>query len=309
MKKTSVFAFSVLLLLGCENKTDDFNVANNTLSVEQKPVELQLVLVESTAKLKVEVEHIEPKIAEPIVSEIPAKVIYVAAENFSSLPANAAKYLPILREVSAKKWPEFATPSIFAAQTEKESCINLKHKNCWSPYAEFKTSREYGFGFGQITIAYKADGKVRFNKFEELKQMDSELKNWQFVDRYNAYMQFLALVVLNKINYKALANVKTKTETDKIAMMLAAYNGGLGGITGDIRLCKNTPGCDPERWFGHVETTTKKSKSKVNGYGNSMADINRLYPFDILYTRREKYLKFFDDRMIHKKLTSAPHKF
>lgn len=234
-----------------------------------------------------------------------------AKEDYSKLPKNASKYLPMLRDIAKKKWGDFPTPSIFAAQTEKESCKTLVHKDCWTPYAELKTPYEYGFGFGQITIAYdsKGNGTIRFNKFEELKKMDAELRNWDYADRFNAYKQFVALIILNHVNYKALAHVKFATETDKVAMMLAAYNGGLGGVTNEIKLCRDKPGCDPTRWFGHVETTTKKSKVKVGGYGNSSADINRIYPFDILYTRREKYLPFFDDRMVHPKLAKAPHKF
>lgn len=230
-------------------------------------------------------------------------------EDYSKLPANAAKYLPLLRDIAKRKWPEFTTPSIFAAQTEKESCISLKHSKCWTPYAELKTKVEYGFGFGQITIAYNKDGSVKFNKFEELKALDKDLRNWDFADRHNAEKQFIALVVLNQLNYKALRTVTTKTETDRVAMMLAAYNGGLGGVTNEIKLCKNKAGCDATRWFGHVETTTNKSKVKSQGYGNSYADINRQYPFEILYTRREKYIPFFSDTLQHPKLATAPHKF
>ena len=286
-------------------------VVVNSNVIEKKPA--------SDAPTEVPILPQETLVSKPnssdqdIGNEVNLKVAAVKkkklSNDFTKLPPNASKYLPLLREVANRKWADFHTPSIFAALTEKESCRTLKHSKCWTPYAELKTAREYGFGFGQLTITYDAAGKVRFNKFEEMKKLDSDLRNWEFADRFNAEKQFIALVVLNHLNYKALSKVKTKTETDRVAMMLAAYNGGLGGVTSEIKLCRNTSGCDPERWFGNVETTTRKSKVRPNGYGSSFADINRLYPFDILYTRRDKYLPHFDDSMIHPKLAKAPHKF
>lgn len=264
---------------------------------EQKPVEIP--------KKEQEAAKIDTTVVETVTVEQPK----IVKEDFASLPANAAKNLPILREVAKLKWAEYETPSIFASQAEKESCNSLKHKNCWSGHAELKTFREYGFGLGQITIAYNEDGSVRFNKFEELKSADADLKNWKFEDRYNVRMQSVALVILNRINYTAIKKFNPATHEEHTAMMLAAYNGGLGGVTNDISLCKKTKGCDPTRWYGNVERHTKKSKTKYKGYGQSVADINRIYPFDIMYDRRTKYLKFFDDKIVHKKVVAKPHQF
>ena len=51
----------------------------------------------------------------------------------------------------------------------------------------------------------------------------------------------------------------TATEADRLAFMLSAYNGGIGGILQDRRLCQK-PACDNSKWFGHVAVNSKKAK-------------------------------------------------
>ena len=81
---------------------------------------------------------------------------------------------------------------------------------------------------------------------------------------------------------------------DRFAFALASYNGGLGGIQADQRMCKNTPNCNHNLWFGNVEKTSLKSKVKVGGYGKSFFEINREYPHNILHVRRYKYKPYID---------------
>lgn len=336
--KIAVLA-SVFVLFGCVVDTSHIEPANP--AIEVVPIAKTIVslevpvekIVEQKDALAPKVEESKTVVVDNLTEQKPVKILpkkedkkaakidatvvetmtveqpKIVKEDFSSLPANAAKNLPILREVAKLKWAEYETPSIFASQAEKESCNSLKHKNCWSGNAELKTFREYGFGLGQITIAYNSDGSVRFNKFEELKSSDVDLKNWKFEDRYNVRMQSVALVVLNRINYTAIKKFNPASPEEHTAMMLAAYNGGLGGVTNDISLCRRAKGCDPTRWYGNVERHTKKSKTKYKGYGQSVADINRVYPFDIMYVRRTKYVKFFDDKIVHKKVVAKPHQF
>jgi membrane-bound lytic murein transglycosylase MltF len=76
-------------------------------------------------------------------------------------------------------------------------------------------------------------------------------------------------------------------------MALAAYNGGLGGLAQDRRLCRATPGCDQSKWTGHVEKTSYKAKIAVKGYGKSFFEINREYVRNVMNIRKAKYTGYF----------------
>lgn len=209
------------------------------------------------------------------------------------LPEGAKKYAPVLKERLVAKWPEIKTRSSIAGQVEQESCINLKHKKCWNPTAELKTDREYGFGLGQITIAYNKDGTERFNNFKELKKLDKDLSSWKWENRFDVGSQFLALIALDKSLYSKLPT-PILGEDNRLAFVLAAYNGGLGGTLQDRRLCTAQLGCNPNIWFYNVELYSMKQKTKIKGYGKSFFDINREYPKNILQTRRQKYSLIMD---------------
>lgn len=204
-----------------------------------------------------------------------------AVVHAQTVPANAPAYLPMLVAEQRAIWPDAPGPHGWtAAQVHKESCIHAKHPKCWNPRAELKTAREYGFGFGQITVAYRADGSERFNVFNELRRSDPRLKSWAWEDRHNPQMQLRALLIKNKIGYQTITGARNDVE--HLAFSLAGYNGGLGGVVADRRLCQGTRGCDPSRWYGHVERTSNKSRVKWQGYGASAFDINRAYPVSIM---------------------------
>ncbi len=208
-----------------------------------------------------------------------------------TVPPQAREHLPTLRDVQLEVWPDAPIPSFLAAQVEQESCISLKHSKCWNPRAELKTKREYGFGFGQITRAYRADGSVRFDKFSELKAAHASLKTWSWENRYDPRYQLLALVEMDRSIFARQRNAAT--ELDRLSFTLSAYNGGEGGVLQDRRLCGNTRGCDPNRWAGHVERTSLKSKVPSPGYGQSFFHINREYVTNVINVRRPKYEPFF----------------
>lgn len=218
----------------------------------------------------------------------------VHAVNVSTyVPAAAKTLLPELRTVQKTIWPAAPMPSFIAAQIEQESCITLTHPKCWNPHAELKTSREYGFGLGQITIAYRDDGSVRFNKFQELRQQYASLHDWAWADRYDAKYQLTAVVEMDKGIYTRVND--SATTTDHVAFTLSAYNGGESGVRQDRLLCQNTEGCDRNRWFGNVERTSLKSKTRWHGYGASPFDINRQYVQNVLNVRRQKYEPYFKE--------------
>lgn len=210
------------------------------------------------------------------------------------LPSGAREHAPTLVEVQRRSWAEAPEPHTLAGQVEQESCISLRHSKCWNPRAELKTSREYGFGLGQITVAYRADGSVRFNKFEELRKEVPALRSWTWAERYRIDYQLLAVVEMDRMLFGTFKDAATLR--DRWAFTLSAYNGGKGGVTQDRLLCRNTPGCDPSRWFGHVEHTSLKTRRVNPGYGKSAFEINREYPVLILDVRRPKYSLFWSDK-------------
>lgn len=205
----------------------------------------------------------------------------------ASIPPNAAKYLPILIEEADDVWFEMPLPSALAAQVEQETCISLTHSKCWNPHAELKTSREYGFGLGQLTVT------SRFNAFEEVREMDRGLKAWKWEDRYDPRMQLRALVIKDRFNWRQFPDAASVE--DQLAFALAAYNGGVGGTRADKKLCSATPGCNPREWFDNVALTSLKAKTKVKGYGKSFFEINREYVYNILKIRRQKYVGIMED--------------
>lgn len=190
----------------------------------------------------------------------------------------AAPFLPVLKAEQVRHWPAAPIPSFLAGQVEKESL--------WDPRATLRTSREWGAGLMQCTAAYRADGSLRFDVCEGLRRAHPELHGW--TDRYDPAYQLRALVLMTRGIFYRVGEPATRI--DQVAFTLSAYNGGEGGVMQDRTLCRNTPGCNPARWFGHVELHSLKSRVKWRGYGASAYEINRGYVRDILFVRRLKYV-------------------
>jgi hypothetical protein len=258
--------------------------------------------------------------------------------NGMALPEQAPPHMETLRKEIAEVWPEMKWPSVFAAQIEQESCISLKHKKCWNSKSELSTDREYGFGLGQLTLKYKdgsgtackedgdckvkgelcrpKDGKCaieEMNMFKEMQKLDQQISGalnakltlWDWSDRGNAAYQIRSVVLLNKQNWNAMKFVAAN-DVEKLAMMLSAYNGGLGHVLKDRKLCEVKKDCDPTRWFGNIEKDSVKKKTALPGYGKSFFEINREYPVHILFTRRPKYAALTDGPLPTPVPTVAP---
>lgn len=208
-------------------------------------------------------------------------LLFLAASARAEIPLGAMKYLPTLQSEISAHWPTLPMPSMLAAQIEQESL--------WQPGAKLKTEREYGFGLGQFTVAYRADGSERFNAWREVKALDAGLKDWAWEDRYDVRYQLRAVVVKNRSTFNRLRRL-LDDNYNALAMTDAAYNGGLGGVLGERRLCAAVTGCDPRVWFGHVELQSTKSRVKWRGYGLSAYEINRLHVKNVLVVRRSKYV-------------------
>lgn len=196
-------------------------------------------------------------------------------------PPAAFEYLPVLSEEVQARWPGMKRPEVLAAQVHKETCITERHRYCWNPRAELKTAREYGFGLGQLTVT------AAFDNFKAAQGWDASLKGWRWERRFDPRMQLRALVVYDRNLHRSVT--WAGSEDDRLAMALSAYNGGLGGLLKDRRLCAATEGCDPARWWGHVELRSFRAKTAVQGYGQSFFEINRGYVRRIMRELAPRY--------------------
>jgi len=216
-----------------------------------------------------------------------------AANVRTYIPINAKPLLPILVKEQKLYFSDLPTPWYLGGLIEQESCISLTHSRCWSPTSQLKTSRELGIGLGQITISYAANGKVRGDNLADLRQRHySELKemSWSNI-KQRTDLQIRSIILMTRDNYKKLYNVPSTDE--RINFADAAYNGGMGGLNKDRRLCGLTKNCNPQIWFKNVEITCAKSKKAIYGNRNACM-INREHVYNVRYLRMNKYEPYFN---------------
>jgi hypothetical protein len=228
-------------------------------------------------------------LARNLLAAVILLLMFSATARGAEPPTPALPLLPVLKAEQRAWWPDMPLASALGGQVEQETCISLKHRMCWSPRAELKTSREQGIGLAQLTRTWNKDGSQRFDALQELKDGHrAELAGLSWESRYDPVLQLRALVLKDLQDYRLVRDAATAI--DHLAMMLSAYNGGHGGLASDRRVCAATPGCDKSRWFGHVERTSNKAKTAAKGYGKSFFETNREYPRNILTVRRFRYL-------------------
>jgi len=253
------------------------------------------------AAARIPLPRARPRIAAaPVMSvSAPAKVVEKIdtrklARRVPFVPAGAARYAPLLVAQQRSAWPAAPEPWTLAGLVEQESCVSLRSRRCWNPRAELKTYREYGFGFGQITVDYNKDGSERFNKFKELKNQYASLRGWRWGARYDPGYQLTAVV---EMTHGLWRRVPAAHDTDAHwAFALSSYNGGLGSLLRDRRLCANSAACDATRWFGNIETHSLKLRAPRPAYGGqSWFSINRGYVRNVLTVRRAKYAQFWGE--------------
>lgn len=199
-----------------------------------------------------------------------------------SLPPQSAQHLPVLvAEATRLRSPIPAF--IQAGQIDHETACPLKSK-CWNPGVQFKTSREQGVGLGQITRVFG-----RFDALAELRAAHrAELLGWSWDTVHDARYQVRALVLKNGDNYKAIA--WQFVDPHKLPPVLTAYNRGIGGVRASRRICQVTSGCDPSKWYGHVERTCAGSKQIIPGTNRTACQISNAYAADVMQ-RAVKYHK------------------
>jgi len=203
------------------------------------------------------------------------------------IPPAAEAHRAALTAERARHWPDHPAPELLPALIEHESCITLRHSRCWNAASRLKSAREEGAGLGQITRAWHPDGRTRFDALAEMRDRHPALREWTWANVYSRPdLQIRAVVLKSRDNFQALRVVADPWQ--RLAFADAAYNGGLGGVTKERRACQVKAGCDPQKWFGHVEHACLKSRAPLYG-GRSACDINRHHVADVLLVRAPKY--------------------
>lgn len=218
----------------------------------------------------------------------------LSAQAAEPLPPRAVQYLPVLQSEAQQLWPDLGMPSVLAAQIEQETCPSAGSRSCWNPAVEIRNAREYAFGFQQTTVAYRADGSVRFNRWQEDRDKHAaELSDWTWAKRLDARMQLRAQVLGNRDCYRRMTRLGPDSY-NALAMCDSAHNGGEGSVLADRRLCARIAGCDPNKWFGNVEAHSLKSSTPHAIYGGqSLRGINRAHVRNVMLIRRPKYVAWF----------------
>ena len=185
------------------------------------------------------------------------------------IPEKAYPLLPTFYKEAERLMPSIPTPAYFGALGEQESCIHLKHPRCFAPNSQLLTKREQGLGIFQTTRAFKTDGSIRFDALTEMRaKYMQELRELSW-DTYKTRpdLQIRTAVLMVRESYNRLLEVKDPMA--RLQMADAAYNGGFGGLNKERIGCGMAKGCDPQRWFGHVEKYCLKGTKPL--YGNRTA--------------------------------------
>lgn len=187
----------------------------------------------------------------------------------------ARTLLPAFERTLDRHWPQAPMTHIMCGQVEQESS--------WKPTAELKTSREYGFGLGQITIT------SRFNNFETARQISS-LKNWKWEERFDPECQLTFLVFTDQANYNRLESM-FDTSSDTWAASLVAYNAGMGTV---LQRRRAAPASLKRRWFGGLELVILKSETGEL-YGRNLWKVRNEYPTKV-FNKADKYRRLLRTR-------------
>lgn len=209
-----------------------------------------------------------------------------------TIPPQAYTYKETIKLELDTNFPDLYNYNYAPSLIEHESCISLKNKRCWNSMSQLKTAREEGAGLGQITRAYKADGSVRFDALTEMsKRYKKELREAKWETIYQRPdIQIRIMVLMLRDDWKKLYNIEDPE--NRMKMVDAAYNGGLGGVLKERRACGLAKDCNPNIWFNNVENHCLKSKKALYGT-RSACDINRHHVKDVFKVNIPRYNKSY----------------
>jgi soluble lytic murein transglycosylase-like protein len=163
------------------------------------------------------------------------------------IPARAERYRSALIRCARAEWGLNAPTATMAAQVHQESA--------WNPDAR----SAYAHGLAQFTPSTAA----------WLPEVAPQVGK---ADPYNPGWALRALAAYDRWLHRRITD--TENPCDRWAMVLSAYNGGLGWLGRDRRLARAS-GLDPARWWAQVETVNA-------GRADWAIRENRAYPRRIL---------------------------
>lgn len=195
----------------------------------------------------------------------------------AEIPPGARQHLPTLNAIVTEEWPTVCLPQVMAGQVEQESG--------WKTRATLKTSRELGRGLTQLTIAYKSDGRERFNAYRDAVRL-RQLAAWDWqADPYNPRYQLTYLVLRDRAAYARYSRLMA-TSTDTWCATLVSYNAGEGRVLKRRALALAT-GRPADRWEGGLAEAHGPAEN-VLLYGRPLWQAVNEYPARV-FTRAEKY--------------------
>lgn len=204
----------------------------------------------------------------------------------------AAPYKSIILQELEHHFPDTPAYGYIPALISHETCPTVNSSKCWNPNVAFKTSREQGVGLGQLTRTYYKNGDIRFDTLEELRlkhKTELEELRWSNV-KQRPDLQIRAMVLMVRSQYQKYLKVAA-TPIDALAFADSAYNGGGGHVDKDRILCRQAKGCNPGKWFGHVELYSVKSRAPLYA-GRSAYTINRHHVKDVIQTKLPQFVSY-----------------
>ena len=172
---------------------------------------------------------------------------------YAQVPRAALPYRATFVRTAHAEWGLEAPVAVFAGQIEQESR--------WDP----KVCSAYACGLAQFTPATAAwiSGAYAAKLGEN--------------NVFNPAWAIRAVLIYDRNLYD---QITAATDCDRWGFTLSAYNGGLGNVRKDVRLCLG-PECDRLRWFRHVELRSSRGRAAFRE--------NRHYPRAILFQRQFTY--------------------
>ena len=212
-------------------------------------------------------------------------ILTLATFCFASdgMVTKAKKYLPVVVSVINDIWSDMPKKQVILRQLQQESG--------WNPHATLNTKRELGRGFGQITISYDANHKVRFNNYKNAVAM-KELKHWNWKsDPYNVKYQLTYLVLMDKSNYRTV-RPSMINDDEALKTMLVSYNAGDGRWI-IRRTYARSVGIPANKWTGGLDSACKPSEKQAKVYGESLCEMVNDYP-RIIMGDSDKYKQLLE---------------